>query len=95
MIMFKSIWQGVCVSVVDQGVISISPGEFLNTLQNLFKKVFDSSNSNLCPNPEMVVLYKWRRLHVAGLRENEGAHMGESDHRTGGKYKQILPEFPI
>lgn len=52
-------------------------------------------SSNLCPDPEVVVLYKWRRLQVAGLRENEGADVGENDHRTGGKDKQILPEFPI
>ena len=36
MFMFKSIWQGVCVSVVNQRVISISPGEFLNTWNRLY-----------------------------------------------------------
>ena len=43
----------------------------------------------------MVILYKWRGLHVAGVREDECADMGEGDHRTGSKDKKILPEFPI
>lgn len=43
----------------------------------------------------MVVFYKgWRFIYV-GVREDEGADVGEDDYRAGSKEKELLPEFPL
>ena len=90
--MLKSFWQSVRVRIVNKGVVTISPGEFLNDEMSIKILV---SFSHLCSDPKMVIRHEWWGLHVAGVGQDEGADVRENDDWTGAEDKEAPPELPV
>ena len=67
---FEPVWESVSMRIVNQRVVSVAPGELLKN------KLETTSGLHLqlyfCPDPEMIVLYKWRGLHLLRVSQDEG-----------------------
>ena len=90
MILFKTIRKCIGVRIVNERVIAISPGKFLN---NIWLKESRQSVWYLGPDSEMIIGDEGRRIHLTRISQNKGVYITKDDHWSSHEEKDLLPPF--
>jgi len=75
LLVLKAGRQSICVAVVDEGVVAVSPGE------------------SLSPDPQMVIRYIWRGVHLCPICQDKGIDIAKNNHWKSYKKENFLPQL--